>query len=283
MEGTPKHVALHNTRLLTNAAKRSCSRWIILIGCAVRVQLEAYALVALCVLVWCELMCKGTLNTRWFLWLTNSPTALNVPEHLKNWQWQPTNRQPVLQRQEERTAMTGLTREDENRKRQELCRCTHTPATTVEEDSKSNETNNGTSKSPYPEENITVSVSSVSAFEIYYNFEKSTFRKIQQYVKWNIVLDVWLSFMYPRESCKNTLGISKGLTFGQQLTPHDSTEAQLKNRSRQTGIWWGRRAIRNIHTTNINHKFALNCMRMISKFLLQPPPNVVPLMSPIRF
>lgn len=55
---------------------------------------------------------KGTLNTRWFLWVTNSPTALNVPQDLKNSGWQRANKYPVLQRCEEWTAMTGLAQED---------------------------------------------------------------------------------------------------------------------------------------------------------------------------
>lgn len=59
-----------------------------------------------------ELKCKGTLNTRWFLWLINSPTALNVPQDLKTSGWQRANKQPVLQHCEEWTAMTGLTEED---------------------------------------------------------------------------------------------------------------------------------------------------------------------------
>lgn len=47
----------------------------------------------------------------------NSPTALNVPQHSKNSGWQRANKQPVLQRCEEWTAMTGPTHEEAKTRR----------------------------------------------------------------------------------------------------------------------------------------------------------------------
>lgn len=40
-----------------------------------------------------ELQCEGTINTRWFHGVTNSPTALNVPPHLMK---TGADRRPVL-------------------------------------------------------------------------------------------------------------------------------------------------------------------------------------------
>lgn len=79
-----------------------------------------------CVSNWCQPKCKGTLNARWFHWVTNSPTALNVPQHLKTQGGSELRTRPSSSASMSRQPWQSRAKRTWNRKRQALCRCSRT-------------------------------------------------------------------------------------------------------------------------------------------------------------